>query len=488
MTSKRGHDIYEATEKEFDTSGYRKAVCKKWLDDQQPADFYSPTVLEPKKHGHKHRLTQKFIDMNETAKSSQRHELARARRNNNNVVDDFVEPFSGYEKRLDKVLGDVAKTKHNQPLPMSRQNEKEYEKPYRSSQTHGKLYCKSQEKPYSQHHARLTDKWRPEKQTNYSDDLDFGESDFEFPLDENVDLTRHNIDEYARKQKNQFGDENGGNRTKNYKFVVEFDDDRGIRSAKKRKKHDDLDYAILEFDDENRGSRTKKNEFRDEHGDNCAKKNKLDLEFGKERGIRSAKKQKKDDDLDFEMEFDDEHCGSRARKQKEEANDDFGFDYDDYYKNEPMIQHNRRRRNDKYVPKAKRPDRNSKSVVDDFSPEPKMVKQINESSYPELFDASPMWKDEKNERSKPMDKHRSKGISNQKHGERHTVVRYEGENRKSKNNGIGLVSAMNEVAVIADLPTKSNKNIQVFKALESQTPTGPIVFQIKFNNLNVYTD
>lgn len=434
MTSKRGRDIYEATEKDYDTSGYRKAVCKKWLDEQQAADFYSPTILEPRKHGQKHRTPyptpQKFIDINETAKSSQRRESSLARRHNNNDDDDdFIEPSFGYKNRSDKAQGHVAKTKQTQPLPMSHKNEKEYEKPYRSSQNHGKSYRKSQENPYNQHPVRSSDTRRPEKQTNISDNFGFGEFDFEFPLDDNVDFTKHNDDARARKQKNGFGDENGGSRAKTNEFDREFGDERGIRSAKKRKNDDSFG-----FDDENRG-RAKKNGFGDEH------------------------------------------CGSRARKQKKEVND-FGCDFEDFRGNEPMIQHKPRRHDDKHVAKAKHTDRNSKPFENDFSPEPRIVKQGNCSG---LFDASPAWKGEKNERSKAMDRHRSNGISNQKHGERHTIVRYEGENRKSKHNGIGLVS--NEVALIGDPPTKSNKNIHVLTALDNRTPTGSIVYQI-----NVYTN
>lgn len=43
-----GRDIYEATEKDYNTSDYRRKLCNKWLCYQQaqPTDLYEPTVLE----------------------------------------------------------------------------------------------------------------------------------------------------------------------------------------------------------------------------------------------------------------------------------------------------------------------------------------------------------------------------------------------------------------------------------------------------------
>lgn len=138
MTTNRGCDIYTATEKDYDTSGYRRKVCHQWLNDPrgETADFTSPTALETDKQGQTYkRQSQKFADINEPVKGSQRHESSRARRNNNNNDHDFFEPFFGYENRLNKVQNDtLMQTKHNQQMPMCQRNEKVHEKPHRQSQ------------------------------------------------------------------------------------------------------------------------------------------------------------------------------------------------------------------------------------------------------------------------------------------------------------------------------------------------------------------
>lgn len=133
MTTSRGRDIYLATEKDYDTSGYREKVCHQWLANQ-PADFHSPTALKTDKQGQKYkRQSQKFVDMNELANGSQRYESSRVRQNSND--DDFIDPFSDYENRLNKVQNDTLKqTKHNQQMPIGHRNEKVHEKLHRQTQ------------------------------------------------------------------------------------------------------------------------------------------------------------------------------------------------------------------------------------------------------------------------------------------------------------------------------------------------------------------
>lgn len=58
---KNGRDIYEATEQDYDTSGYRRKLCNEWLSYQQaqPANPHEPTDLEsiaPGYHTQKSKL------------------------------------------------------------------------------------------------------------------------------------------------------------------------------------------------------------------------------------------------------------------------------------------------------------------------------------------------------------------------------------------------------------------------------------------------
>lgn len=169
MANRRGRDIYEATEKDYDTSGYRRKMCSQWVANQhtKPADDFSPTMLEPGEHQKQYQQTykqqsQKYCDMNEAPKGSQRHELSQRVRSSNNSRnernnkngDDFMEPFADFVKSPDK--------------------------PFNAFDT-------SEDKSHRPSQTRTTDKRRPDKQSKlykkFNLDDVFRDDAFDFEID-----------------------------------------------------------------------------------------------------------------------------------------------------------------------------------------------------------------------------------------------------------------------------------------------------------------
>lgn len=99
MSRKRCHDIYEATEQEYDTSDYRRKMCHRWISNvqTQSVPLRTPTNLDMNapattQMSHKH---QKYINCTQTKIDKHREDTQVDDFLNDDAVD-FMEPLSDY--------------------------------------------------------------------------------------------------------------------------------------------------------------------------------------------------------------------------------------------------------------------------------------------------------------------------------------------------------------------------------------------------------
>lgn len=171
--AKRFRDIYESTEKEYDTSGYRKRLCREWLDLQQlsSAKVHIPTVLDSEapaktQHLHAHKRHKPNIAPMKVAANLDKNTQFRVDARSNVNDRKIFEPFFLDENHSNNQ--NMSKVNHTQQISMNRKHNMD----------------KLDEESYHRSVARLTQKQHPEKRPArnlYSPNLGLDEFNFDIP-------------------------------------------------------------------------------------------------------------------------------------------------------------------------------------------------------------------------------------------------------------------------------------------------------------------